>query len=248
VNYVFEESKDGGGFVQVYSGTNRFLTLNGRLNGVYTYRVKTTLANWADSAWTNGSNTCTVTLPPVSAPASLTVPAASSNGWISLVSSQSATAGVNYVFEESKDGGPFVQVYNGTNRFLNLSGRLNGIYTYRVKATKTNWSDSAWTNGSNTCTVTLVLAAPASLTVPAASSNGWISLVSSQSATAGVNYVFEESKDGGPFAQVYSGTNRAPSLSGRTNGVYTYRVKVTKTDWADSGWTNGSNTCTVTLP
>jgi len=248
ITYVFEEKKDAGSFVQIYSGPNRYVNLSGRTSGVYTYRVKTTLTNWADSGWRDGA-TSTVTLA-LAAPASLTVsPLNSTNGVINITSSIASPTGITYVFEESKDGGAYTQVYSGPNRYVNLTGRTSGVYTYRVKTTLSGWADSSWRDGSNTSTVTLQLVSPASLSVfPVTSANGAISITAAYSGPAGITYVFEQQKDAGSFVQIYSGPNRYVNLSGRTNGVYTYRVKTTLTNWADSGWRDGANASTVTLP
>jgi hypothetical protein len=149
--------------------------------------------------------------------------------------------------EQSFNGGGFTQVSSDTATSASIPVTQDGTYTFRVKATKANYADSNYTNGSNPCVVTLVLSAPATLTVPATNSTGSIALSWGASNVAGASYVVEQSFNGGAFAEAYSGTSTSASITVAASGTYTFQVKATKAGFAASSYTAGSNPCVVTL-
>ena len=65
-------------------------------------------------------------------------------------------AGCTYVLEESVDGAGFVQVAVTTDTFADFSGRSNGSYLYRVKATHAGYLDSAYVSSPSPLVVSLV--------------------------------------------------------------------------------------------
>jgi hypothetical protein len=140
-----------------------------------------------------------------------------------------------------------VQVYTGASTQFGVTGKPNGVYYYRVRATNAA-GVSGWTNGANGCTVTLAAPTPpSSLTVPAGSSTGnyglsWTSVMGSPS------YELIESTDSGftnPVC-VYLGPGISFQVTGRTDGTYWYRVRAVNIV-GNSGWTDGSNPCLVNL-
>ena len=66
-------------------------------------------------------------------------------------------------------------------------------------------------------------------------------------APAGATHVLQERKDAGTWTQVASTTAGSTALTGRTDGVYDYRVKATSAGWVDSGWRTSTAPLTVTL-
>ena len=115
-----------------------------------------------------------------------------------------------------------------------------------MKATKTGYADSGYTYGTSTCAVTLTCSASANLTVPA-TSTGFVMPTWYASGTSGVTYVLQYSTDGREQTTSYTGTGLAATITMPANGTYTFRVKATKTGYADSGYTYGKNTCAVIL-
>ncbi|MHC5037488.1 MAG: fibronectin type III domain-containing protein, partial [Planctomycetota bacterium] len=97
------------------------------------------------------------TIPP--APASITVPPTSSTGNYTVSWTASAGAPL-YELEESTDAGfvTAVSLHFGSNTTFQVTGRVNGTYYYRVRAMN-SVGMSAWTDGSNPCTVTMTQAA-----------------------------------------------------------------------------------------
>jgi hypothetical protein len=93
-------------------------------------------------------------------PSSITVPPNSSTGAYSVIWEPSATTGAMYLLEESGDPGfsTVLHSYVVAGTAFPVSGKANGTYYYRVKATYSQYLDSAWTTGSNGCTVTLPVA------------------------------------------------------------------------------------------
>lgn len=246
VTYHILESKNGGGFAEVFAGTTTSVQLTGRTSGTYTYRVYASATGLLDSSVTNGTNPCVVslTLPTLGW---LVVPATDSDGTYALNWSASSVSGVTYHILESKDGGAFAEVFAGTGTSVTLTGRASGTYTYQVYVSKIGWADSSLRNGTNPCVVGLSLPTVGWLLVPTADSDGTYILNWSPSTVSGVTYHILESKDGGAFAEVFAGTGTSVTLTGKTSGTYTYQVYVSKTGWVDSVPRNGNASCVVTL-
>jgi predicted CXXCH cytochrome family protein len=166
----------------------------------------------------------------------------------------SATSGVTYVLEEAtqSDYSNAAPVYTGTSTGIWLYGRAPGSYYYRVKATKAGDTDSAWRNAATPIVVSdpamVQLTTPSSISYPTTDGDGKYKVIIYKSLTPDVTYVLEESKDGGAWSPVYSGTNNYTVLNGRASGSYAYRAKVTKAGMLDSAYKTPAKTCVVTIP
>lgn len=94
-----------------------------------------------------------------------------------------------------------------------------------------------------------IVAAPATITVPASDPDGNYTVNWGTSATAGVTYILVEATDNAFTAGLrtaYSGSETSTLITGRTGGVtYYYRVKATKSGNADSAWLTASSGCVV---
>ncbi|MHC5036833.1 MAG: hypothetical protein ACYTHM_05935, partial [Planctomycetota bacterium] len=229
------------------NGANVSFTVMGKPNGTYYYRVRA--SNGAGSStWTVDTTGCTVSLMPPASPGTLTVPMTSSTG--NYVVSWTSVAGAwTYDLEEAltPSFSMATQVYSGVATSFSVTGRANGTYYYRVRGVNPA-GQSAWTNGSNGCTVTLsVPSAPGFLNVPATSSTGNYSLDWGLSSGATL-YELEESTDAGfsSTVQVFLGASASFAVTGRTSGTYYYRVRGVNAVGM-SGWTTGPNGCTVTV-
>lgn len=100
-------------------------------------------------------------LPPGSAqvgtPPWITVPASNITGSYTVSWGAASTTDVTYVLQEATNAS-FSSVlrtaYSGAATSASITGRSVGTtYYYRVKATKTGYTDSAWRTGSNGCAV-----------------------------------------------------------------------------------------------
>jgi predicted phage tail protein len=229
-----------------YTGAATSFNVTGKANGTYYYRVLATNTS-GSSGWTVGGNGCTVLLVPP-APASITVPANSATGNFTVSWAASATA-TSYTLEEDSTAtftAPSV-AYTGAATTFNVTGKPGGTWYYRVLATNASGS-SGWTAGANGCTVLLPPAPPASITVPTNSTTGNYT-VSWAASVSAVSYTLEEDTVA-TFASatvVYGGANTTFNVTGKTNGIYYYRVQASNVS-GNSGWTVGGNGCTVLFP
>ena len=240
--YVLEEKVGSGAWTEVYTGTAKTNTFSSKANGTYRYRVKATLAGYADSNWTT-SGVVTVNLT-CSASYQVTAPANVATGNYTISWYASATPGVTYVLEEKVNSGAWTQVFTGTAKAYAFSSKPNGTYQYRVKATLAGITDSTWTT-SGVVNATYTCSAPYQVTAPATSASGNYAITWYASATTGGLYVLEEKVNSGLWTSVTSVTATSRSISGKTNGTYQYRVKVTKGGYVDSNWTKSG---VVTVP
>ena len=258
VSYTLEEATNStftAGLRTVYSGTGLSVDISGRSSGTtYYYRVKATKAGYADSPWSIGANGCAVIMP-VGAPSALTVATKDVDGSYPISWTASASAGVSYTLEEATNStftAGLRTAFSGTGLSSTISGRSSGIsYYYRVKATRTGYSDSPWKIGANGCVVTMTVGAPSALTVPTKDVDGSYPISWTASATAGVSYTLEEATNStftAGLRTAFSGTGLSADISGRSSGItYYYRVKATKAGYTASAWKSGGNGCVVTL-
>ena len=223
-------------------------SITGRATGTkYYYQVRAKKTGYADSAWKKGANACAVS--PV-APASIKVPASDADGKYTVSWGVSATSGATYVLEEATNkyfsaSAGLRTVYTGIGRSFGITGRVSGkTYYYRVKATKTGYTNSTPRAGANGCLVKITAGIPASITVPASDPDGKYQVKWGKSATAGVRYVLQEATNY-TFTQ---GLRTLPSTTGLYVNItrpigktYYYRVKAIKAGYTDSAWKNNSS-------
>ncbi len=180
-------------------------------------------------------------------PSSCSVPSSDSDGAYTVNWGASSTAGASYRLEERKNSGSWSYVTSGTSRNRNITGKSSGTYTYRVKATKSGCTDSGWrTSGGCVVSISSVVATPSSCSVPSSDSDGVYTVNWDASSTGGASYRLEERKNSGSWSYVTSGTSRSCSITGKSDGTYTYRVKATKSGYTDSSWRN-SGGCVVSI-
>lgn len=113
----------------VYSGTSRSKVIAGKTNGAYYYRVRACNGSVC-GGYRTGANPTSVTLPPA-APASISGPVQTYGDYsISWSSSAGAT---RYELWESRFGGAFSKVYDGSSTLKYFSSKPGGEYTYKAK-------------------------------------------------------------------------------------------------------------------
>ena len=89
-------------------------------------------------------------------PSFIQVPSSSDTGNFTISWGRSSTSEVTYVLEEatSEDFTENLRTaYTGPRQNTTISGKSDGTYYYRVKATKDGYQDSEWRVGSNGCVV-----------------------------------------------------------------------------------------------
>jgi hypothetical protein len=84
-------------------------------------------------------------------PSSISVPSSSSTDNYTVSWGTSSTGTVTYVLQEATNAAftsGLRQAYKGTATSASITGRTSGTtYYYRVKATKSGYTDSAWKKG-----------------------------------------------------------------------------------------------------
>jgi threonine/homoserine/homoserine lactone efflux protein len=230
----------------VYYGSFQFVTLSGRADGTYYYRVKATSNGYLDSAWTNTLTGCSVLIP--KAPSWLSVPLNSSDGTINIAWPASSSLGAKYILEESID--PNFQgaeiVYSSTSTNTTLYDRIAGSYYYRIKTQVTGYGDSAYSISGNSCTV-LGLVPPNWISVPTGSNDGTLSISWATVPTPGILYVLQEATDPefSNAVSLYIGSATSRTLTGRNSGTYYYRVQTRVSGVGSSSFVSASNSCAV---
>ncbi|MHC4781115.1 MAG: DUF4082 domain-containing protein, partial [Planctomycetota bacterium] len=189
-----------------------------------------------------------ITAPPA-APATITVPATSSTG-IYTVSWAASVGASNYDLQEDTNSGftSATTVYSGANTSFQVTGKTNGTYYYRVRATNPA-GNSAWTVGSNPCVVTLVAPSiPGSITVPTSSVSGNYT-VNWAASTGAWTYDLQEATNSSftGATTVYTGANTSYGVTGKTTGTFWYRVRATNAA-GSSGWRPSTNGCQIVAP
>lgn len=219
-----------------------------KANGTYYYRVRACNGT-ACSPYITGGNGVVVTILPPSVPASISVPANSTGRH--TVSWAAATGAVTRYELQQDTNASFtvpVIVYSGTELSSGVSVSVNGRYYYRVRACN-NTGCSSYQVGTNGVVVNLPAppGTPSSISVPASSTTGNY-VISWGTATGSVDsYDLQESTNGfcymppcppgrfctqqcqdppfGPSWTIYFGPSLSFNISGKTSGVYQYRVR-----------------------
>lgn len=128
----------------------------------------------------------------------------------------------HYELEEQANGGAWTQVASGTATAKTISGKISGIYDYRVRAC--NGSACGGWSAAASVAVELPPDAIPALTAPATSTTGSYTL--SWTAPGGAEtYILQESVNGGAWTDVYSGAALSKAYTGKVAGDYGYRIK-----------------------
>lgn len=156
--------------IQIYgiSGEQPWTMQNYLLpSGIHTLRWSYTkdgsLSTGSDAGWVDQ---VTIAAAPAGTPSYIIVPSSDIDGSYSVSWGKSNTLGVIYVLEEATNSSFTVgrrSVYTGTATTATITARSHDqTYYYRVKATKTGYSNSAWRIGGNGCYIGILNPALAS--------------------------------------------------------------------------------------
>ncbi|MCF7221521.1 fibronectin type III domain-containing protein [Marilutibacter chinensis] len=218
--YRLEQSKDGGGWVQVYSGSGLSKTLSGLGNGTYDYRGLA--CNAGGCSGYSATRTTVVTVPPSGVPV-LSAPATDSDGAFT-VSWPAVSAATSYRLEQRKDGGGWAEIYNGSGLSKNVSGLGSGTYDYLGRACNAGgcggYSEMKTTVVSAPVPGVPVLSAPQSANTNQDFTVSWTDVGS-------VTHYELQSGDGSAagWATIYTGTATSRIQNHRFEGEYSYRVR-----------------------
>jgi len=157
--YSLEQSYNGGAFAAIYNGAANSYSYTATSTGTYTYRVRACNASVCGGYGPTGSST--ITIPPTQAP-NIAVPATSNTG--SYTVNWGGFAGMtSYVMQEQVNGGAWTTIANNGSGTLNISGKGNGTYGYRVQGC--NAGGCGPFSATATIVVALVPAVPTGLQI-----------------------------------------------------------------------------------
>ena len=140
--YYLQESKDGGSYSHVYSGTAGTKSFSGKANGTYSYRIRECIiiiiAVGIDTPIpfceaSTDPEQIAVAVPAPGVPVSFSGADASVNSDYMLQWDAPSGVTTSYVLQERKNG-VWVTIYTGGNNFFALENLANGTYEYQVKA------------------------------------------------------------------------------------------------------------------
>ncbi len=243
------ESKNGGAYTLIASpfGSITSHQVTGRGNGSYRYRMKScafsedVFVNLICSAYTY-SHSISVTLPP-SVPTFMSVPSTDKDGSFSIRWGAASGTVKRYELYESKSGSAYARVYSGSGLSKSLAGRGEGDYTYRVRACNA-LSCGGYRNGNTHLAVRITPSTPGTPIAPE-NSDGSSSVVISWHKPAGTvtHYNLQKRKGNGGWLTAATGiTTTSKSLSGLSNGTWTFRLNACNTSSSCSGYSASDST------
>lgn len=215
--YRLQEQIGSGTWATVQETAARSWAVSGKATGSYGYRVYA--CNPAGCGAVSATAKTTVLYPPASAPG-LSAPGQSLGGAYT-VSWNALAATTRYGLEESVNGGGWTVVASITGFSQAFSGKGTGSYAYRVRG----GNDAGWGAYSGTATVSVIQPPGApGLSGPASTGSGSATMSWNGVAMA-VNYVLEESVNGGGWGVVQNDGSTQSTRNGLGFATYTYRVK-----------------------
>lgn len=228
---LYERLGTSGSWTVIAGGSGASSITLTRPQGTYQYYMK-------HCHYTSASPTCAntpvktlvITFPVPSVPGSLSFQNINTGGDIDgnyRLNWGSASGATFYEWRENKDNGAWSGTTNsGAARYVDRSGRTNGIWYYQVRACNSvgcsNFSSVA------SIRVALVPGIPSSISATS-SGDGDISVGWGASTGSISIYDMDYKRDSGGYVNGYDGSSRAALLSGMPIGSYTFRVRGCKT-------------------
>ena len=240
--YWLQERKNNtGDWTTVTSRTGAIShPVSGRTDGAYDYRVRACNGfDWACSSYSAVSSDVSVLHVP-GVPTALAVPAQDADGQVILSWGSSSGQVSRYELEEYDSG--WKNVYSDAHRSVELT-HSDGTYQYRVRACNASGC-SGYKTGSNAL---IVAVRPPVPNAPSSPSTSTGSADISWNATARATYYdIQKRLDSGSWQSAKAGdTNTSETLTGLTDGSWTFRVRAcNRYSWSCS---NDSAVSTATL-
>lgn len=220
-SYSLEQSFNGGAFGAIYTGANNSFAYTATNTGTYTYRVRACNANGCSGYGPSGSST--ITIPPTQAP-NIAAPATSSNGCYTV--NWGGFAGMaSYVMQEQVNGGAWATIANNGSGTLNICGKGNGTYGYRVQGCNAGGCGPFSVTAS--VTVALIPTTPTGFNITMLSPLTKGRYTATWTAVSGATtYNVEETKPSRPASVIYTGaaTTYNGIVTGVTGTVF-YRIR-----------------------
>ncbi|WP_413662612.1 RHS repeat-associated core domain-containing protein [Microbulbifer sp. CNSA002] len=225
-DYELQQQVNGGSWSTLANlqETSRELTLS--TSGSYKYRVRAKLGG-SVGAWRTSASAVVSIIP-----ASITITEVDKSAGKLKISWGEVPGADEYILEQSKGNGAWVETCRIVGTACDLSGLLTGEYSYRVAGIK-----GGLLSGFRTSTV-VVIRGVEQLLVPSEVSGNSFSI--DWSAVDGADsYELEERFESGSWATIYKGSNLTQFISVSLGGTYQYRVRATLAN-SQGAWTTSN--------
>ncbi len=237
IEYTIAADFSGATSQTVTAGT---LDLTDLSDGVYHWRVKAVDNNDNESAWSNGSDfTVDITAPDV--PSSPDASVTGNDVALDWADSTDNVTGIKeYVVEytTAADFGGATSVNSMTSN-LDLTGLVDGVYHWRVKAVDNNGNETVWTNGSDFTVDITAPAIPDGLTDSVSNDHASLDWNDSSDNIVGIKeYVVEyANNDQFDSSTILTVTDSEQTLDGLSDlTTYYWRVKAVDNHDNASAW------------
>jgi hypothetical protein len=235
-SYVLQQSFNGGGWAQVYSGASVSATVAISAGGSYRYQVKACGAGGCSGYKASGA----VTAAP--SPSHLSGPVSSTTGTFTL--SWAAESGsTRYQLNQKLNSGAWAAVYNSTGLSWSSNHIANGTYYYVVYAC--NGSVCAPASNQVPVIVSPIPIPPAPVTAPKVVSTNTNFIVSWAAVSGATSYTLQQTNtDTGRVVTKYTGSATSFTTSVGLTGFYQYAVQACDaagcSAWADAPVTDAT--------
>ncbi len=226
-----------------YAGPSTSFTDSSLTYGTYYYRVRAS-NGYGTSPWKTGG--ATTVPPPPAVPASITYPAKTCSGNLTVTWAL-ASGATGYTLQRATkvDFSDATQVYLGASNSYTEPGLSPGTYYYRVQANNSCGS-STWKSGSASV-VPPAPPAPASISYPASSCGGNFT-VSWAAVTDAVSYTLQRDTSAAFTSPVENTTSSLSYSQGALSaGSYFFRVRA-NTACGSGAWQTGPASAVLAAP
>jgi hypothetical protein len=127
-SYQLQERLDGGTWNTIHDGSETSVSRSEKNVGTWDYRVRAYGVVYSEYSAIKSVTVSVPSIPP--APSGPTM----DNDGSYTISWNSETGATGYTLQERTNNGSWSQVYIGTDTSKNLTGRIDGVYDYRVNA------------------------------------------------------------------------------------------------------------------
>ncbi|UTW45943.1 VCBS repeat-containing protein [bacterium SCSIO 12696] len=247
--YRLEQQKDGGGWLEVYSGGATSRAINNLMTGSYHYRVRacnTQGSYQGCSGYRTTTNAGSVATP--GTPSGLSAPATDNDG--SFTVNWNASGGANsYTLQQRLGSGAWSNIHTSGATSKAVSGLGNGSYQFRVQAC--NVSGCSVYSSAVTTHVAIAPGVPSSISAsPSTSPDGNHTVNWGTASGTLTTYDMDRRVNGGSWTNEQDTSARSKAYSGQSDGTYEYRVRACHTVGSNtqcSGWRTAA-AVTVLLP
>ncbi|MBY6212820.1 hypothetical protein KUV95_14780 [Microbulbifer agarilyticus] len=232
--YQLQQQTNGGSWSTIYTGSGTSKAVSGLADGAYAFRVRAQnlVSSHIQSGSFRTSGTATVANKPATPSSISGVPATNTSGGFTISWTAVAAPADKYRLQQQKDGGSWVEIYNGTGLSKAVSGLADGAYKFRVQALNTQGSYTAYGDfrTSTQAAVASVPGLPGAISgVPATDADGAMTL-SWGTASGNVDtYELYQSQDGGSWELVSNAAANSRFVSGLSGGSWAFRVRACNT-------------------